>query len=692
MDSSLAASLWCLGTVAHFLLTAQWVSRAGGAMTRDERWFRSSVAGTAGLSAVLHLLAATVGLSLAGVLLSLLAGHAVAAWLTARRPSAVEVQPGTDRVTLALELAAVVTLVAMVIQWVILAAPTADVSGTDAAHYHVPNAVNLALGASLFDLPPTPHLYPMGASTLAAWFILPFQTTLLTDLVMVLPFLLLLSSAAWLFRQLTSLSGLAWSTWAMLALFGTPLFRYASLMSADLLFAGAALALAAALLAPIGRRQLRSADIWLIAMSLGLLLGAKTTGAIVGVLLGVPAVITLVIQRVRERPAPAIPAHVWAGAALVMMGAGGIWLLRNWWVWGSPVAPNAMTLFGVQLFAGVPYEATTYNSVLGDLVEKPGYDVWTRGAHYIGVWLGSWYLVAIGLIVLVPIDAVVGWWRGAPRQLLAIRVGSVTIASAMAAVMVWFLIGAPWTSLEWTKGLSLRYALPCLALLPLLAWVAMFPASLPWYRRTPLAAAAGAVVVLGGLAIFGSQSLPEFPAVPALGAVLAALAIIGAWRVLPVARPGVTASVLGVVAIVAVSVGFGVWISLADAYARDIRSAAMTGGSRPWREQLYDAALAREAREGLPCEIEGRRFFVTNRFDEPLALQGPRLTNKVFYAGRDLKVTATVHPKMGPCDYIVTERAIMGTDKGAALHAALNTSGRLVEVTTVSDVVLLAHR
>ncbi len=47
---------------------------------------------------------------------------------------------------------------------------------------------------------------------------------------------------------------------------------------------------------------------------------------------------------------------------------------------------------------------------------------------------------------------------------------------------------------------------------------------------------------------------------------------------------------------------------------------------------------------------------------------------------------------MGPCDYLITERAIMATDKGAALHAGLNTSGVLAEVAAVGDVVLLVHR
>ena len=653
-------TLWSLGTVGHFLLTALWLKRAGTAASRDELWFQTMAAGTGTLSIALHLVASTTGLTIARVLLVLLAGHALAAWRALRtEPRSRSTEPRgfspgvpTPVVTRTLEAAAIVVLTAIVIQWSLLAFATAEVSGSDAAHYHVPNAVNLALGASPFDLPPTSHLYPMGSSTLAAWFILPVQTTLLTDLVMVLPFLLLVSAAGWLFRQLTSLSGLAWCTWMMLALFGTPLFRSASLMSADLLFAAASVGFAAALLAPLIRRELKPADIWLIALSLGLLLGTKVTGIVVAALLAIPAVITVVILKLRgngsvgaigaAKATPYVMTWVWAAAAFTVIGAGGIWLVRNWWVWGSPVAPNGVTVFGLTLFPGAPYEATTYLSVLGDLTDKPGYQLWDRTTHFIDVWLTPWFLPGLAGLLLIPADFIASRRRSNPSS---VRLWTMIVACATGAAMAWFLIGAPWTSLEWTDGFSLRYALPWLALLPVIAWVGLFPASLPWYRRTAFAAAGGLAITVGGLAIFGSHQQLPFPPLPAPATFL-----------------------------------------------QETKPAEIADRPRTNGERIYDAAITFEARDGRSCDEDGRRFFVTTRFDEAGALQGSRLSNLVFYAARDVKVTAKVRPSMGPCDYLITERAIMQTDKGAMLHAGLNTSGRLVEVATVGDVVLLVHR
>ena len=79
--------------------------------------------------------------------------------------------------------------------WLRVAARSLHVSGSDAAHYHVPHAVNLALGTSPFDLLPTPHLYPMGTS-LGAWFILPFSDPLLIDVTMLACAALLAASLA----------------------------------------------------------------------------------------------------------------------------------------------------------------------------------------------------------------------------------------------------------------------------------------------------------------------------------------------------------------------------------------------------------------------------------------------------------------------------------------------------------------
>jgi hypothetical protein len=706
--------LWSLGTVGHFILTAHWLKRAASASSRDESWFQTMVTGTGTLLIALHLVSSTVGLSIGGVLAVLAAGHAVA-WYVGRpftprrtrggaelarlKPRPTAVAPHDNLPTRVLELAAVVFLTAIVIQWALLALVDAGVSGSDAAHYHVPNAVNLALGASPFDLPATSHLYPMASSTLAAWFLLPVQTTLLTDLVMVLPFLLVVSAAGWLFRQLTSISGLAWSTWMMLALFSTPLFRTASLMSADLLFTGATLAFGASLLAPLLRRQLKQADVWFIALSLGLLLGSKVTGVVAAVLLGGPALVALAVGRWRARASARAEssrakardlqtAWVYAGAAIAVIGAGGIWLVRNWWVWGSPVAPNGVTLFGFTLFPGNPYAASNYLSVLGDIAETNNYQPWTRARHFTDVWLSSWYLLGLGALALIPVDAIASRSRGITSQA---RLWTMLIACGTGAVLASFLIGAPWTSLEWTRGFSLRYALPWLALLPLVSWTGMFPASLPWYRYTPVAAVAGLVIATGSVALFAGDHAISHPPFPTWQVLLTATLVTGAPYALQLANPLWRTLLIGGV-IVRSAVLFDTWTAQADARAQEAGTAAIAGGQRSRAEQIYDAAITFETTDPRSCDAQGRRFFVTNRFDEAGALQGARLANQVFYAARDVRVTASVRPPMGNCDYLITERAVMGTDKGAALHAALNPSGRLVEVATVGDVVLLVHR
>ena len=73
-----------------------------------------------------------------------------------------------------------------------------------------------------------------------------------------------------------------------------------------------------ALLAPLLRRELKAADIWLVALSLGLLLGSKTTGIVVALLLGVPALVTFASLKLRGnwRATPNAVAWVWAFAAV----------------------------------------------------------------------------------------------------------------------------------------------------------------------------------------------------------------------------------------------------------------------------------------------------------------------------------------------------------------------------------------
>jgi hypothetical protein len=683
---------WWLATLSHFLLTAHWLKRAalaqfrGGPLppTRDEHWFQTMVVAIGTLSVTLHVIASTAGLTLWRVIAVLAAGHGAAWYLGRSQPRRPNPSTQTDLTTRALELAATIAIAGVVIQWILIAGQTAEISGADAAHYHVPNAINLALGASPFDLPPTAHLYPMGSSTLAAWFLLPVQTPLFTDLAMVLPFLLLMSASGWLFRLLTSLSGLAWCTWMMLALFATPLFRASSLMSADLLFAGATTAFVASLLAPLVRRRLISIDVWLIALSLGLLLGSKATGIVAAVLFGVPALITMFVLKFRRVWAFEVPRAIWLGALAATIGAGGMWQLRNWWVWGSPIAPNGLTVLGLQLFPGQTYEATrTYLSVFGDMTTKPDYELWTRARHFIDTWLSAWYLPGLTAAALIPIDAVINRLRSA-RLFVLIVIG------ITGALMAWILIGAPWTSLEWTGGFSLRYALPWLALLPVIAWSALFPASLPWYRQPIAAAIAGLGVAVGALVILGAHQQPPFPPLPTRVVLMTAVALVaarGIFRYVPRFCAGIVT-----VAVVAASITLGMWTKASDQAAQASRATAIATGPRTNGERIFDTVIAFETKAGQSCDGRGRRFFVTNRFDEAGTLQGPRLRNQVFYAARDLRVTSKVRPPMGPCDYILTEHAIMDTVKGNALHQALNPSGALDEIGLVGDVAVMVKR
>jgi hypothetical protein len=79
---------------------------------------------------------------------------------------------------------------------------------------------------------------------------------------------------------------------------------------------------------------------------------------------------------------------------------------------------------------------------------------------------------------------------------------------------------------------------------------------------------------------------------------------------------------------------------------------------------------------------------VVTRFDEPYALQSPALQNQVFYAARDVALAARAGP-MGPCDYAITSRPVMATDKGAALVSALSARAPMREIAEARPFVLL---
>jgi hypothetical protein len=701
---------WLAGLGLHACAIWRITRRDLAGASADERLFASVVAGIGTLSAVLHVLALSVGLTLTRGLagLAILDGTV---WLWTRR-SADPLAPrphgatATSSSIAIAELAAAVALVAIVLAWIDHASMSALVDGTDAAHYHVPVAVNLALGTRLFDLPATPHAYPMAGSLLDAWFIAPLGTLLFVDLTMVLPFLLLVASLLWIFRLVTGESGLAWATWPVLALFGAPLFRMSSLVSADLWFAAGFAAVAAVVLAVSARRVVGKRDLLLGALALGLLLGSKTSGAAAALLIAFVWILVEAVRWIATRDAIAWPAGLPAAvtmASIAALASGGVWLIRDWVLFGSPIAPQGVQLFGVTIFSGDTLGPTTYLSVFGDLARDPHYDLAGRTRLYVRLWLGRWFPWTPWLLALIPIDlmiaarrrgadAAVVWTRG---LLLALTVGA-------GGALVWLLVGAPWTSLDWTRGFSLRYALPVAAFMWLSAYVALFPAAWRWYTRETTASAAMAIAASIGCLVFASAlhgsgaRHSDVPPVTWTWCVVA-LGVVGAARWIASRRSRLTAPV----AVGAMLVFASAWTPVVigrDAAVRQLaidgerrERAGLAAGTRTGSAARDLYLAVRDAEDAVGRSCGHRRFFAIVRLDEPLMLQSYDLPNRVFYAGRDVASAARSGP-MGSCDYLIATQAVMDTEKGQALARTLTAATPLATIASSDTFIVFARR
>jgi len=708
----LTVALWLVATLAHVALTARAIHRAWPApvASLDERIFATVLAAIGSLSIVLHVTAMTTGIGLVSAIVALALWHGVLDRLTARRDDAFAGRQSPPTPFTSQERLAAAVITAVLLTWVGLAAASADVLGPDAAHYHVPYAINFAAGASPFSLPATPHLYPMAASVISAWFILPTGTPLLVDLAMTLPFALLIASLNLIFRCATGRSGLAWASWLGLALFATPMFRATAQGAADLWFAAAFVALVATIVRAWSIGRWRALDVVLAGAAVGLLVGSKTTGAPAAVLIAAAAAVVSVVRRLAGGPRDARPSRQWAAVAaavIICVGAGAIWLIRNWIQYGSPLAPAGVAIGGYTIFPGETFQQTTYLSVLGEM-QTDAFHLLPRARFFIDQWFGTWYLPALWPIAILLADlalsarrrrALAAWWP---------RVGFFVLAIVVSAALVWLLVGAPWTALERSRGLTLRYVLPVTALLPLLAFIGCFPFSVDWYARS-------ATRVLVGLALIAAvawlwwralhpqeagQSLTYAPGITVIWFVVAALltTVLGT-------RGGRR---LAVAALLIIALAW--WapmISRADAQAQaagqarlDQEASALAAGPPTpdiWRRAFLTLRVAERA-EGISCDR--RRFFSLTRFDEPLGLQPPGFGSEVYYAGRDIAAARAAGP-LHTCDYIITTPALQLTDKGqelaealaagsAGLRQVLEGSWRSVLFAQTPDLVILA--
>ena len=222
------------------------------------------------------------------------------------------------------------------------------------------------------------------------------------------------------------------------------------------------------------------------------------------------------------------------------------------------------------------------------------------------------------------------------------------------------LVGSPWTSLEWTKGSSIRYLLPFLVLWPLLWFSSIFTESWPWHRLRPRGA------VVGGSALWlyvTHQAMPGLSAdtwYPIIDtrALLVAGGVAGLGLMMGsyprFRRLGVSVLAIGMTALVVLFARSAAMVQ-PGATAPD----AMRGDAERACEEasLYRGMYAQVTRyhrdHGMSCP--STRFFVLSRFDQPIELQHAAFSNVVFQlTPKDYRGPLSVNgPRRGQCDAVV---------------------------------------
>ena len=372
-----------------------------------------------------------------------------------------------------------------------------DSTGTDVAQYHLPYALSYAQGRTPWGLAVTDAHYPQSNSVLAALLLLATGSPLLGQLTHLLILPLLAASMAVLLREAGVARAWNWAPWVTLALLAMPMVSGALTLSADLPFAVATIALFVMLWRVWREGTLSTRNAVLLTAVAGYLLASKSTGlATLGIGLALLGAAVLVRWMVRGERLH-WPQHRWwalGGSLTALFVLGGVWLLRNWALWGSPLSPMGVRIGETWLFSGHdPSSMRHAYSVLADVLEVPNYDYPARFLHYATLWFAPWigWLPPIALAVAV-IDAAELAWQCRLRQeasVLRRRLGLAIAALLFAAPHSLIFPSLPWTSLENYDGLSLRYLLPFFLLVSVTLAVHVFLLSLRWQEHPWIAIA-----------------------------------------------------------------------------------------------------------------------------------------------------------------------------------------------------------
>ena len=499
--------VFCFTMAGHLALHLWLGLRLPG--SRYARLFEALLLCLGSLYASLHLVVFVAGLELWRGLATLLAVDGLFVWFSLRvRPASTLGHTDRRRNPSIHDLAGwllALVAVAVCLRWLFVATRITDVPGIDARQYHVPHALHYANGLSPWGLLPTPDLYPMSTSLLGAWFMQPFRNPSMIELTNLPLLALALIAMGEIARLTTGRSGWRWGVALGLTLLATPMGQVIAPISADMSYSAFFLALFALALRAWSTARISARDSLLLAIGTGLLLGCKVSGPVAVVSVLGLLIAALVIRRLARGARIALPRRwplLLPGLLLVVVACGGIWQVRNWIVYGSPLAPSGITLGGWTVFPGWTYGQTKLAlSVLADIQDRPDYRVGVQALRYVRKWLGAGYVwLALGLLGYAAQAAWLARRHDQPQRALVRRRFVLLMATlVLTGLHLALFVGLPWTSLERGEGQSMRYVMPLFMLFGASMLMGLIPRQPLSKSRLTLAQLGSAILVLAML-------------------------------------------------------------------------------------------------------------------------------------------------------------------------------------------------
>ena len=293
-----------------------------------------------------------------------------------------------------------------------------------------------------------------------------------------------------------------------------------------------------------------------------------------------------------------------------------------------------------------------------------------RFAESVREMFGAWVVPAAGLAVLLPVDLALQFVRRrAVSQETRTKLIFISLLLVAFAVHAAVIAGLPWTSLDWTRNLSIRYLLPFFFLYMLALYSLLFTDGITW-DRWPVGRTLGAAILAGGALWYyraheATPGLPvnEWIAVLRPDAFLAAAALTIPISLALGGRFRSASVTTAMVAAIALLVGLS-WHEAADyghiaasAPGRRARSPRRTAGAAPSSEHrgLYLGVVEFQRSGGHSC---GRtRFFIASRFDRPIELQSADYRNVLLDVRSSAVALERQGPESGGCDIVVAAKA-----------------------------------